>query len=141
MTVNRGRVYLGGLAGGLVWFVWSFVVNDFIIGTARYDAEQAAGHFLKQPRYPLFVAQWAVILFVSAIILAHLYAWARQTMGPGPGTAIKIGLLVGFVAAFPLNFAQATWAPVERMFPLGWMLEMWVGSVLATLVAGWLYKE
>ena len=141
MSVNRGRVFLGGLAGGLVWFVWGFVVNGLILGTARYDAEQAAGHLLKQPRYPFFVAQWAVILFISAIILAHLYAWARQTMGPGPGTAITIGVLVGFVASFPLNFAQACWSPVARIFPLGWMLEMWVGAILATLVAGWLYKE
>jgi len=27
------------------------------------------------------------------------------------------------------------------MFPLGWMLDMWVGAILATLVAGWVYKE
>jgi len=141
MSVNRGRVYLGGLAGGVVWFVWGFVVNFFILGEARYQAAQSAGLFLKQPRYPLFPVQWAVILLVSAIILAHLYAWGRQTMGAGPGTAIKIGLLVGFIAGFPTNFAQASWSPVERIFPLAWMLEMWVGCVLATLVAGWLYKE
>ncbi|MBZ5573940.1 MAG: hypothetical protein LAO09_18905 [Acidobacteriia bacterium] len=141
MSVNRGRVFLGGLAGGVVWFVWGFVVNFFMLGEARYQAAQSAGLFLKQPRYPLFPVQWAVILLVSAIILAHLYAWARQTMGPGPGTAIKIGLLVGFIAGFPTNFAQASWSPVERIFPLAWMLEMWVGAILATLVAGWLYKE
>lgn len=84
MSVNRGRVFLGGLAGGVVWFVWGFVVNFFMLGEARYQAAQSAGLFLKQPRYPLFPVQWAVILLVSAIILAHLYAWARQTMGPGP---------------------------------------------------------
>jgi len=141
MSVNRGRIYLGGLGGGLVWFVWSFVVNDFILGTARYQTEQAAGRFLTQPRYPFFVGQWAVILFVASIILAHLYAWARQTAGPGPGTALKIGLLVGFIGGCPGNFALATWMPSPRIFPLGWMLEMWVGAILATVVAGWLYKE
>ena len=35
MGVNRGRVWLGGLAGGIVWFVWSFLVNQFIITNAR----------------------------------------------------------------------------------------------------------
>jgi len=141
MGVNRGRVWLGGLAGGIVWFVWSFLVNQFIITNARYEALQNAGLFLKQPRYPFFAGQWIVILFILAIIVAHLYAWARQTLGPGPGTALKIGFLVGFAAGFPENFAQATWSAADRIFPLGWMLEMWVGSILATLIAGWLYKE
>jgi len=25
--------------------------------------------------------------------------------------------------------------------PLGWMLEMWIGAILATVVAGFLYKD
>jgi len=41
--------------------------------------------------------------------VAHLYAWARQTLGPGPGSALKIGFLAGFLAGFPGNFAQETW--------------------------------
>ena len=141
MSVNRARVVLGGVAGWIVWVVWSFIVNQFILGNARYQAEQTAGLFLSQSRYPFFIAQWAVILFVLSIILAHLYAWARQTSGAGPGTALKIGFLVGFVAGFPENFAQAAWSAVPRIFPLAWMLEMWVGAIAATLVAGWLYKE
>jgi len=30
---------------------------------------------------------------------------------------------------------------VSRFLPLGWMLDLWGGAILATLVAGWLYKE
>jgi hypothetical protein len=141
VNLNRSRVWLGGLAGGVVWLIWSFVPGRLIIGDARYAAAQNAGLFLKQSRYPFFVGQWIVIVFVLAIIVAHLYAWARQTLGPGPGTALKIGFLVGFAAGFPGNFAQAAWSPVERVFPLGWMLDLWVGAILATLVAGWLYKD
>jgi len=141
MNMNRSRVWLGGLAGGVVWLIWSLLVRHFIIGDARYTAAQNAGLFLKEPRYSFFVGQWIVILFVLAIIVAHLYAWTRQTLGAGPGTALKIGVLVGFAAGFPENFAQACWSPVERIFPLGWMLDMWVGSILAALVAGWLYKD
>jgi hypothetical protein len=141
MGVNRGRIFLGGLAGGVVWNIWSIADQFLIIGMARYQAAQNAGQFLKEPRYPAFQVQWIVLLFILAIIVAHLYAWARQTLGAGPGTAIKVGFLVGFAAGFPTNFGTATWAPFERMFPLGWMLELWVGAILATLVAGWLYKE
>jgi hypothetical protein len=141
MNLNRGRIFLGGLAGGVVWLAWSFVSWRFVVGDARYVAAQNAGLFLKESRYAFFWGQWIVILFVLAIIVAHLYAWARQTLGPGPGTALKIGLLVGFAAGFPGNFAQACWSPVDRIFPLSWMLDMWVGAILATLVAAWLYQD
>jgi len=141
MNLNRSRIWLGGFAGGVVWLIWSFVPGRLIIGDARYVAAQNAGLFLKESRYPFFVGQWIVIVFVLAIIVAHLYAWTRHTLGAGPATALKIGFLVGFAAGFPENFAQAAWSPVERMFPLGWMLDMWVGSILAALVAGWLYKD
>ncbi len=54
MNLNRSRVWLGGLAGGVVWLIWSFLVGHFIIGDARYVAAQNAGLFLKEPRYPFF---------------------------------------------------------------------------------------
>jgi hypothetical protein len=141
MGINRGRIWIGAIAGSVAWFVWSFITGQLIIGNARYMAAQDSGLFLKQARYPFFVGQWFVIIVIASVILAHLYAWTRSTLGPGPGTALKIGLLVGFIAGFPDNFAWAAWATLPRMFPLGWMLDMWGGCVIATLVAGWLYKE
>jgi hypothetical protein len=141
MSLNRGRIWLGGFVGGVVWIIWSLIINMVVIGRARYEAMQAAGQFLKEGRYPAFEVQWILMLFVLAILLAHLYAWVRPALGPGPMTALKIGALVGFASGFPTNFGTATWAVIPRMFPLGWMLELWVGSILATLVAGWLYRE
>ena len=140
MHLNRGRIWLGGLAGGVVWNLWSFLIFHFITG-ARYGVAQSAGYFLTTPRYPFFVAQWTVLLFVLAIAVSHLYAWARQGLGPGPGTALKIGFVVGFVGGFPENFAQATWFAGDRALPFGWMIEMWLGAILAAMVAGWLYKD
>ena len=141
MPLNRGRVWLGGLAGGMVWAIWSFLVGHFVIQDWRYLAAQNAGLFLKTPRYPFFVAQWIVLLFILAAVVAHVYAWTRQTLGPGPKTALRVGFWLGFLAGFPENFAQATWSTGGRALPFGWMLEMWVGAILAALVAGALYKE
>jgi len=141
MSLNRARIWLGGLAGGVVWAVWSFVINTFFVQNWRYLAAQNAGIFLKTPRYPYFAAQWTVLLFILAIIVAHLYAWIRQTLGPGLGTALKVGFWVGFIAGFPENFAQATWSAVNRALPFGWMIEMWLGAILAAIVAAFLYKE
>jgi hypothetical protein len=52
-----------------------------------------------------------------------------------------VGAITGFFAGFPGNFAQATWSPVPRTMPLGWLLELWGGAILAAVVAGFLYKE
>jgi hypothetical protein len=141
MKLNRGRIWLGGLAGGVVWLVWSFLVGRYVITDARYVAAQNAGLFLKTPRYPLFVVQWILLLFILAIAVSHLYAWARAGLGAGPGTTLKIGFLAGFFAGFPCNFAQETWFAGDRVLPFGWMIEMWIGAILAALVAGWLYKD
>jgi hypothetical protein len=141
MSLNKGRVWLGGLAAGVVWNLWSFLLNTFVVGNARYVAAQNAGAFLKTPRYPFFVGQWIIILFVLAIVVAHIYSWTRQTLGPGPGTALRVGFWVGFIAGFPENFAQATWSTAGRALPLGWMIEMWLGAILAAMVAGFLYKD
>jgi len=35
----------------------------------------------------------------------------------------------------------AAWATFSRVFQLWWMLELWVGAILATFVAAWYYRE
>jgi hypothetical protein len=139
MKLNTARVWLGGIAGGVVWTVWSYLIG--LKMNPLYAAATERGWFLKQPRYSMFVVQWICLLFVMSILLAHLYAWGRSTLGAGPRAALKIGMVVGFCAGVPGNFAQAAWSPVPRMLPLGWMLDMWGGAILATLVAGFLYKD
>jgi len=139
MRLNTARVWLGGIAGGLAWNAWSFLINMRL--APLYAFMQTRGLFLKDPRYPFFTAEWILLIFVLSILVAYLYAWSRATAGAGPKTALKIGMVVGFCAGFPSNFAQATWSPVPRIMPLGWMIELWGGAILASLVAGFLYKE
>jgi len=139
-AINTRRVALGAVAGGVVWAIWSTVINTVIL-SSRYMAAEDAGFLLKQPRYSLFIPYWIISLFVLSYVVAWLYASVRGTRGAGPGTALKVGLMVGFAAGFPMNLTQAAWSPVGRVLPLWWMLDLWVGAVLASLVAGWLYKD
>ncbi len=139
-AVNSRRVLLGALAGGVVWNLWSIFVNVVVLGP-RYASAQRDHLLLAQPRYPYFIVLWIVTIFLLAYVVAWLYASVRATHGAGPGTALKVGLLAGFVAGFPLNLSAATWSPLGRAAPLWWMLDLWVGAVLATLVAGWLYRD
>jgi hypothetical protein len=139
MKINTARVWLGGIAGAVVWIAWGFFVG--MRQAPLYEAMQKQGLFLKEARYTPFAAYWILVIFVMAILIAHLYAWARATAGPGFKTALKIGMIVGFCAGVPGNLGQAAWSPVPTLLPLGWMLDLWGGSILAALVAGFLYKE
>ncbi len=139
MKLNTTRVWLGGIAGGVLWNAWSFFVEWRL--APFYAVMQQQGLFLKESRYPFFVGQWIVLIFILSILLAYLYAWSRATAGAGLKTALKIGMIVGFCAGVPGNFAAAAWSPIDRMLPLGWMLDTWIGAILATVVAGFFYKE
>jgi len=141
-ALNRKRVYLGALAGGVVWSIWSLLINGLVLG-ARYEAAHAAGTLLRTPRYTVggFLGFWFLLLFVLSAILSWLYAVARGPLGAGPKTALQLGIVIGFAAAVPLSWSLVNWVPVERFIPLWWMLDLWGGAVLASVVAGWLYKD
>jgi hypothetical protein len=139
-AVNARRVWLGALLGWVVWMAWSGVVN-LVVLMPRYVAAQEAGAMLKQPRYSFFMVAWWVLLFVLSAIYAWIYAGVRATRGAGPKTALSVGVLAGFASGFPLAFSLASWSPLPRIVPFWWMLDLWVGAILATLVAGWLYRD
>ena len=140
--VNTKRVWIGGLVGGVVWLVWAIVVN-FGLLMPKYTAAMQSGTMLteEQMRYPFFQLVWMVQFLAFGVLLAALYAGVRSTWGAGPATAVKVGLIGGVLAGFPVNFYLATWAPFGRAIPGGWMLELLVGAVLAALVAGWFYRD
>jgi len=139
-TVNKKRVALGVVVGGLAWGIWSMLVNAVIL-SSHYAAAQESGALLKAPRYPLFLVYWFLGLFILTYILTWIYLSLRETLGPGPKTALRVGFLVGFAIAFPINLSVAAWVPIERVFPLWWMMDLWLGSILATFISAALYKE
>ncbi len=138
--LNQRRLLLGALLGGVVWALWSWVVNGVFLAKALNQA-QGAGALLLKPRYPFFLPVWFLTLFLVTFVLAWFYTGMREVFAPGPKTALAVGILGGFITGFPSNFATATWAPVQRAVTLGWLLDLWVGAILATFVAAWLYRE
>jgi uncharacterized membrane protein YczE len=138
---------MGALIGGVVFNIWSMVTEfglaPAIVGKARMDIAGMNGWFLKVPRIStgLFFAVWIVSLFVIAYGMAWAYAAVRATVGKGPGTAAKVGLLVAFAAGFPMNFAHATFDVLSARFWLMWTIEIGIGSLLAALAAGWVYQD
>ncbi|MCD4748565.1 MAG: hypothetical protein K8R59_04250 [Thermoanaerobaculales bacterium] len=138
--LNSKRIVLGAVTGGFAWIVWSGLINTVFLGQ-RYVVAQDTGTLLSESRYGFFLPVYFLSLLAISFVLAWLYAGVRTTFGPGPGTALKLGAVVGFAIAFPLNFSTASWVPVSRFFPLMWMLELWVGAILAAVIAGWFYYD
>ena len=148
--INSRRVLIGGIAGGLVFIAWC-LLNEFVLlpmmigGAGQYEAAMAQGLFLAQGASRLsmgtFIVIWMASLFVIAYGIAWAYAAMRATAGAGPGTAVKLGLIVGFAAGFPMDFAHGVFQTLAPAFWFSWGLEMLVGSVLAALTAGWVYKD
>ena len=114
---------------------------NVVLLASRYAEAQNSGLLLKLPRYRLFPLYWLVMIFILSYVVAWLYASVRATCGAGPWTALKVGVLTGFAAGFPVNLAVASWSPLNRVLPFWWMMDLWVGAILATLLAGWLYKD
>lgn len=138
-AINKRRVLLGALAGGVVWTIWSMLVNMLFLAE-RYEGAQEAGLLLKEPRYH-FLFDWIVTLFILSYIVSLLYASVRGVWGAGPGTALLVGVMVGFAAGFPSNLATASWSPLDRILPFWWMIDSWAGAALASVVAGFFYKD
>jgi hypothetical protein len=139
MPVNSRRVLIAALAGGMVWIIWT-LLNE-IVAEKYYLVEQAAGRLLKEPRYFFFRRLWVITVLLLAYIASWFYASVRATLGPGPGTALRVGVLLGFAISFPLNLSLAIWSPMSRIVPLLWVVDLWGGAILGTLVAGWIYRE
>ena len=142
-AVNTRRVLLGALAGGVVWNIWSIIVNTAVLprplrsrSASRYIPQAAALSISALHRGVDRNVVRACVCPRVALCVCSLDQGCR-----GPKTAAIIGLFVGFAAGFPTNFGTATWAPISRHFPLWWMLELWVGAILAALVAGRLYCD
>jgi hypothetical protein len=137
--INVGRVIQGGLLAGLVINLICIFDMGVLLNRKLMEG-QAAGHFLKEPRFA-FAPAWMLVMFLAGIALVWLYAAVRPRLGPGPGTALTLGILVGFLSGLPDNMAAAAWSLTGRFLPLMWMIERVVSFGLGTLVGAWWYKE
>ncbi|MCS7183215.1 MAG: hypothetical protein NZ869_08935 [Thermoanaerobaculum sp.] len=138
--INQGRLLLGAVVGGVAWGVWSWVVNAVLFSSDLRQA-QDANLLLQSPRYPFFLPLWFLLLILLTYVLTWFYTGMREVFLPGPKTALAVGILGGFAIAFPLSFAVAAWVPLDRLVPLAWLVDLWVGAILAAFLAAWLYRE
>lgn len=138
MSVNTGRVVLGGLLAGLVLNIGEYIFNDFVVG-AQMKTWFAAHNFAEPTGK--FVATAVGLTFVMGIVIVLTYALIRPRLGPGVNTAIVAGLILWFAAYFYVGIINGVLFGFTGnliCISLVWGI---VEYVLAAIVGAWVYKE
>lgn len=135
---NWARVVIGGVVAGVAMNVINGIVNLPIL-SEQYEELRDQGIYESVPRHPAIEFN-LVGLIALGIVMTFVYAVARHRMGPGPRTAIVVGLALSFVAVGPSSLNQAAWDPapylgyIWRWWLLGGFVQTIVGSFLGAVI-------
>lgn len=138
--INMWKVVTGGLLAGIVFNVFDFVINGFLIlddfaaNSARLGLDPAT------QTAPDVIATWVIIDFIFGLTVVFLYAAIRPRFGAGVKTALLAGFLIWICpTAILLGFAKSA---IFTMAIWGKMLIPTLISACAGAVAGaWAYTE
>jgi hypothetical protein len=140
-SINWRRVWLGGLAAGLVMNVSEAALHGGMLGAEATTLFKAFG----VPDTPVGWQLPALIAvtFVVGVTAVWLYAAIRPRYGPGPRTALYAGVAVWLLAHLWSGVylgAGFTGLITPRLawLPVPWGL---IEAPLGTLVGAWLYRE
>ncbi|CAN5353058.1 hypothetical protein BH23GEM2_BH23GEM2_19870 [soil metagenome] len=131
--INYGRVVLGGVVAGVVFFLMDFV--GMMIIPFDWEAWIVERGLTMPP-----MATWIVLNLLFGILVVWLYAAIRPRFGPGVKTAV-----IAAVFAW-LFYSMTQWAPTAMgMWSMNtyFMMAAWgiVQTVLAVVAGAWVYKE
>lgn len=136
--MNWTRVLLGGLAAGLVINVSESVLNLAVIAgpqnamMARLGLPPMGGGAIG------FYVVWA---FLMGLGLTWLYAAARPRLGPGFGTAAKVGAVAWFFGPLTASIYLLQLGLMDTATTGTVLIWTLVEFVAATAAGGWLYRE
>jgi len=139
--INMGRVLLGGLLAGLVFFFTEFVLQGVLL-KGQWDAAMTAlgrdPAAMKNSSAMMTYAAWSLII---GIVSVWFYAAARPRFGAGAGSAARVALGVWVAASLgPTlgNLAAGLWP--ARLLWCGTFGELPI-YVIAIVVGAWPYTE
>lgn len=139
--MNRMRVYLGGVVAGVFIFCANYVLHGLML-KADWDAAMTAlGKSPTPENMASSMGLFALQALVVGVAAAWVYAAIRPRFGAGAGTAVRGGLWVWVMASLsPTIINQAM-----GLFPSKLIVTPLIGDliiiVLASMIAGAIYKE
>jgi hypothetical protein len=133
-----GRVIAGGLVAGLIVNVGEAILNVPLLGAQMEEALQARN---VPPAGAGAIGYFVVMCFLLGIAIVWTYAAVRPRLGPGPRTAVIVGLLAWFMTLVWSGGTQVALGlmPLNlTILGLAWGLGE---IVIASLAGAKLYRE
>lgn len=136
--MNTGKIIAGGLAAGLVINIVETIMNLSVLAGPMEDTLSA----LNLPAMGGgAMGGFIVLAFTMGILIVWTYAAIRPRFGPGPGTAMKAGLVI-WIAFYVLGTGASVLMGMYTLhlylITLAYTLVM---MLAAAYVGGMVYKE
>jgi hypothetical protein len=139
-AINYGRVLLGGLVGGVVANVGDFFVNSTVMADDMVRMAQRLNLNQTVMASPAVGMTWVVVDFVYTTLIVWTYAAIRPRFGPGPGTAIRSGVVLWAAVCSVLFGFQSMGIFTRDSFFKSALLSL-LTTIFAALAGARMYKE
>ena len=120
--------------------IGDFVVNNMIMADDMIRMAQRLNLNQALMASAAVGMTWVVVDFVYGTLIVWTYAAIRPRFGPGPGTAIKAGLVLWAAVAAVLFGFQSMGIFTQDSFLKSAVLSL-ATTILASLAGAWTYKE
>jgi hypothetical protein len=138
-AINYGRVLAGGLAAGAVANVVDFVSGSTFLADDLTRMAQRLNLNQQLLASSSVAIAWVVVDFVYGLLLVWTYAAIRPRFGPGPGTAVKSGVLLWLTVTTILFGFMSMGVFTPDSYYKSAALAL-ASSVLAALAGGFFYR-
>jgi hypothetical protein len=139
--MNIGRLIAGGLVAGLIINIAEGVTNGAILGQQWKQWAAKMAPVTQQPTNAQAMTLWTILAFALGLIAIWMYAAVRPRLGPGPKTAITVGLVL-WILYWPLVTVQhAALGTVPLNMEVIGDIGGLAGAILGVLAGGAIYKE
>jgi hypothetical protein len=92
--INYPRVWLGGLAAGVVANIGDMITGVFLLAEDMQRMVQRLSLNPQVMQDTRVMTTWIVVDFIYATLIVWTYAAIRPRLGPGPTTAVVAALVI-----------------------------------------------
>jgi len=136
--MNTTRWLAGGVAAGLLIWLLEGVASTLYMPVMQAALERHS-LAMEMSAYVYAVSLLACLLFGLALVF--FYAASRPRFGPGPGTALRVAVVLWLGGYVPSLMGLHMMDLLPPGLLLTWGATGLVEMLLASLLGGWMYRE
>jgi hypothetical protein len=136
--IKVGRWLAGGIAAGLLIWVLEGAGSVLFMEEAQTALE---AHNLSLDLTPGFMAMTVLVSLLTGLVLVFFYAAARPRFGPGPRTAVIVGVVTWLAGYFLSLVGYGMIGLYATGLLVKWGVVGLVELILGALLGGRIYRE